>query len=100
MSKVDLGGHNLKEISLIILLIALAFIFVVVGVAFVIAVMNDPSQLVIAGEFDLSQFTGIIIGIAMVAVTMVAQQLTARNQAQIAKQTDESWAENEQPKNP
>lgn len=94
---VELGGHNLKEISLIIVLISLAMVFIMVGAGFVIAIVNDPTQLTITGAFDLSQFTGILVGVAMVAVTLVAQQLTARNQSQIAAQTDKSWADAEKP---
>lgn len=95
MSQTELSGHSLKEWSLIILLISLTITFVIVGVGFVIAVLNDPTTLTITGSFDLSQFTGILIGISMLAATLVAQQLTAKNQANIAAQTDKSWADNE-----
>ena len=94
-SETELSGHSLKEWSLIVLLVSLAIVFTIIGAGFIIAIINDPSALTITGSFDLSQFTGILIGIAMVAVTMVAQQLTARNQSQIAAQTDKSWIDSD-----
>lgn len=92
--QVGLGGYNLKEWSLIIMWIALGFVFAVFGTALAIAVANNP-QIVISGEIDVSQFTGIVIGIALVAVTLVAQKLTAQNQASAVAATDKVWLESE-----
>jgi hypothetical protein len=91
---VGIGGYNLKEWSLIIMWIALAFVFGVFGIAVAIAVANNPN-IVIEGTIDVSQFTGIIIGIALVAVTLVAQKLTAQNQAHAVAATDKVWLESE-----
>lgn len=91
---IDLSGYNLKEWSLIILFIGLAFVFGAFGVGFALAIINNP-QIILKGEIDLGQFTGVIIGIAMVAVTLVAQQLTARMQGATLAQNDKSWIDSE-----
>ena len=93
MSTVDLGGHNVKEWSLIILLLALAFVFVVFGIAFSSAMLSNP-EIIVTGTIDLGQFTGVIIGVAMVAVLLVGQQLTSKQQADAVAATDRVWAEN------
>jgi len=90
---VDLVGHNVKEWSLIILLLALAFVFVVFGIAFASAMLSNP-DIIVTGTIDLGQFTGVIIGIAMVAVVLVGQQLTSKQQAAAVKATDDVWAKN------
>lgn len=95
MSTELLAGKKLKEWSLIILMVSLAMTFVIVGVGFALAIMYNPGQITFTGSFDLSQFTGILIGIAIVAVTLVAQQLTAKQQAEIAEQIDKSWIESD-----
>lgn len=95
MSTEDLAGKTLKEWSLIILLVSLAIVFSMVGVGFVLAIIYNPTAITFTGSFDLSQFVGILIGVAMVAVTLVAQQLTARNQSAIAAQTDKAWIDSE-----
>ena len=91
--KVDLGGHNIKEWSLIILLLALAFVFVVFGISFGMAMLSQPT-IVVTGTIDLGQFTGVIIGVAMVAVVLVGQQLTSKQQADAVAATDNVWAKN------
>jgi len=90
---VDLLGHNVKDWSLIILLLALAFVFVVFGVAFGFAMYSNPN-IIVTGTIDLGQFTGVIIGIAMVAVVLVGQQLTSKQQALAVKATDDVWTKN------
>lgn len=92
--KVDLGGYNLKEWSLIILWIGLAFTFGAFGIGFAVAIANNP-QISISGEIDLGQFTGVVIGIAMVAVVLVGQKLTAQSIAATTKQADDAWIESE-----
>ena len=62
--------------------------------AVAIALSNSPEGVTIKGEIDLGQFTGIIIGVAMVAVTLVAQQMTARQTITTMKTTDDAWAKN------
>ena len=86
----DIGGKDLREWSFIILMFTLAIAIMAWVISFVIAVMNDP-DISITGSIDLSQFTGIIIGIAMVAVVLVSQQLTSKQQAAAVKATDDVW---------
>ena len=88
--KIDLGGMNIKEWSLIILMAGLMIVFVVFGIGLAVAITNSPT-VVISGEIDLGQFTGVIIGIAMVAVVLVSQQLTAKTQAAAVANTDAVW---------
>lgn len=89
----NLAGRSLKEWSLIILMVALAMVFVFVGIAFVLAILQAPGPITFTGSFDLSQFTGILIGIAMVAVTLVAQQLTSKQVINAVAHTDAAWLE-------
>lgn len=96
-SKIDLAGFNIKEWSLIILIAAIAVVFIVFAVGMSIAIINDPTGVTFAGTIDLSQFTGVIIGIAMVATVLVSQQLTAKNQAAAVKATDDAWIATEKP---
>ncbi len=87
----DIGGKDLREWSFIILMFTLASAIAIFMVGFVIALMNDPN-IELVGSIDLSQFTGIIIGIAMVAVVLVSQQLTSKQQAAAVKATDDVWS--------
>lgn len=80
---VDLGGLNLKEWSLIILLGSLGFVFGVVGIGLALAIASG-AVVEFTGSFDLSQYQAVIIGVAMVAVVLVGQQLTSKNNAAIA----------------
>ena len=93
----DLAGKDLKEWSFIILMFTLAIAIMAWVISFVIAVLNTPEEITISGSIDLSQITGIIIGIAMVAVVLVSQQLTSRNQANAVKATDDVWLKEEKP---
>lgn len=93
--KINLAGFNIKEWSLIILITAIALVFIVFTIGMAIAIINDPTGISFTGNIDLSQFTGVIIGIAMVATTLVAQQLTAKNQAAAVAATDEAWKEDQ-----
>lgn len=92
--KVSLGGYNIKDWSLIFLIGALAAVFIVFAIGAAYALVNNP-EITIAGTIDLSQFTGIIIGIAMVAVVLVGQQLTAKQQATAVEATDKVWLASE-----
>jgi len=87
----DIGGKDLREWSFIILMFTLSVAIAIFMVGFVIAIMNDP-DIEIVGSIDLSQFTGIIIGIAMVAVVLVSQQLTSKQQASAVAATDAVWS--------
>ena len=80
---IDLAGYNLREWSLIILLIGLAIVFVVFAIGMAYAIIQGGT-ISITGEIDLSQFTAVIIGIAMVAVVLVSQQLTSKTNAAAA----------------
>lgn len=83
VTPTDLAGFNLKEWSLIILLFALAFVFAVVAIGLAVAIASG-SQITFTGSFDLSQYQAVIIGVAMVAVVLVGQQLTSKNNAIVA----------------
>lgn len=88
--KFDLGGKDLREWSFIILMFTLAIAIMAWVISFVIAILNNP-DITISGSIDLSQITGIIIGIAMVAVVLVSQQLTSKQQASAVAATDAVW---------
>ena len=94
MSQPELAGYSLKDWSLIILLFILGIAVAVFIAGLVLAILNNP-QITITGEIDLGQFTAIIVGIAMVAVTLVGQQLISKVQASAIKQTDDTWLESE-----
>jgi len=89
---LDLGGYNMKEWSMIILLVGLAIVFVVFGIGMAIGIAN--ADIAFTGEIDLGQFTGIIIGIAMTAVVLVGQQLATKATAIATKQADDAWIAN------
>lgn len=88
--KFNLAGKDLREWSFIILMFTLAIAIMAWVIAFVIAILNNP-DITIAGSIDLSQITGIIIGIAMVAVVLVSQQLTSKQQSAAVAATDSVW---------
>jgi hypothetical protein len=92
----QIAGYSLKEWSLIILLFVLGIAVSVFVAVLVIAIMNNPN-IVLKGEIDLSQFTGIVIGIAMVAVTLVGVQLGHRNTAQAIHDNDQTWLHEQKP---
>lgn len=91
----ELAGRSLKEWSLIILMVSLAFTFGIVGIGFALAIVHNPGAITFTGSFDLSQFVGIIIGVAMVAVTLVAQQLNTKAISQANAQNDRAWIESD-----
>ncbi len=91
----DLAGKDLKEWSFIILMFTLAIAIMAWVISFVIAIINTPEAITISGTIDLSQITGIIIGIAMVAVVLVSQQLTNKNITNAVGATDKVWLESE-----
>ena len=91
----DLAGKDLREWSFIILMFTLSIAIMAWVTSFVIAISNTPEAVTISGSIDLSQITGIIIGIAMVAVVLVSQQLTSKQQANAVKATDDVWLKEE-----
>ncbi len=92
MSSNELFGANLKEWSLIILMIALAFTFGIVGISFAIAVWNTPpGTILLTGSFDLSQWQAIVVGIAIVATVLVSQQLTKKDNAVVMQMMKEMF---------
>ena len=93
--KINLGDLNIKEWSLIILLLSLAFIFVVVGIAIILSITSGETSFVFTGEIDIGLYNAIIIGIAFVAVTLVGQQLGMKMQAAAVAETDKVWLESE-----
>ena len=86
--------RTLKEWSLVILVVNLGIVMALFTWAAGTAIANPESNIVITGEIDLGQFTAIIIGVAIVAVTLVAQQMTARQTITTMKETDEAWKDN------
>ena len=91
---LNLAGMNTKEWSLLILIGGLIFTFIIVGIAFAMAIVNPDSNLVLTGSLDISQFVAVILGIAMVATVLVSQQLTQKAIAATTKQSDEAWSKN------
>ena len=87
----DIAGLNLKEWSFIILMITLTIVVISFAVAFMIAITNSPEQVTISGTIDLGQITGIIFGIAMVAVVLVGQKLTSNAVTTAVAETDKVW---------
>jgi len=81
----------MQDWALIILLLSIAFVFVVVGVAIILSILSGDSTFTFSGEIDVGQYNAIIIGVAMVAVTLVAQQLTSKQQRAAVKDTDAVW---------
>lgn len=95
-NEFDLAGKDLKEWSLIILILAIAFIFVVVGAVIIIIVLSGDFDLELTGSLDVGDYNVIIVGIAMVAVTLIAQQLTAKQTANTIRENDASWHKSEE----
>ena len=93
-TNLNLAGMNTKEWSLLILIGGLIFTFIIVGIAFAMAIANPESSLVLTGSLDISQFVAVILGIAMVATVLVSQQLTQKAIAATTKQSDDAWAKN------
>jgi hypothetical protein len=93
-NNLNLAGMNTKEWSLLILIGGLIFTFVIVGIAFAMAIVNPDSSLVLTGSLDISQFVAVILGIAMVATVLVSQQLTQKAIAATTAQSDKAWADN------
>ena len=90
---IQLG--DLKEWSLIILLFAIAFIFFVVGAVILLIVQSGDFDVTVSGNIDVGDYNVIIVGIAMVATVMVAQQLTKKQITDTVKENDESWHRSE-----
>jgi hypothetical protein len=90
---IQLG--DLKEWSLIILLFAIAFIFFVVGAVILLIVQAGDFDVTVSGNIDVGDYNVIIVGIAMVATVMVAQQLTKKQITDTVKENDESWHRSE-----
>ena len=86
--------RTLREWALVILVVNLGIVMTLFVWAAGSAIANPESNIVITGEIDLGQFTAIIIGVAIVAVTLVAQQMTARQTITTMKETDEAWKDN------
>ena len=94
--KFDLGGKSLREWSFIILMLNLTVVIVIFSIAFAVAMFNNP-DIIITGSIDIGQFVGIIIGIAIVATTLVAQQLTKNQITSAIRDADEVWLKTEKP---
>lgn len=93
MQTLSLG--DLKEWSLVILLFAIAFIFFVVGAVIILIVQSGDFDVTVTGNIDVGDYNVIIVGIAMVATVMVAQQLTKKQVTDTIKENDESWHRSE-----
>ena len=84
-----------KDIALVIMISAIAFVFGVVAVGLTIGMINNPQGITITGSIDLNQFVGIIIGVAVAGVAFVGQQLTAKHGAKVQQQTDQAWLDDQ-----
>lgn len=87
---VHLGGMNIKEWSLLILIAALAIVFITWSIAFSQAIANNPN-ITIEGTIDVGQLTGVLIGIAAIAAVLISQKLTTQQTLAAVRSTDEVW---------
>jgi hypothetical protein len=98
--KVDLGGYNIKEWALILLLSSLIIVFALFAIAIAHAILAGNATITISGDIDIGQFTGVIIAMAAIASVLIAQQLTSRNQAAAVAATDSVWLKEEKDTKP
>ena len=73
-----LGGLTVKDLSLLIVVVAIAILFLVIAVGIMIAIANDPSALVIGGEFNLSEWNSAFLLIVGAGITMISRTLATK----------------------
>ena len=73
-----LGGLTVKDLSLLIVVSAIAILFAVISIGIVLAIVNDPSALVIGGEFNLSEWNSAFLLIVGAGITMVSGTLATK----------------------
>ncbi len=73
-----LGGFTVKDISLLIVLTAIAILFIVVSLGILIAIANDPKAITIAGEFNLSEWNSAFLLIVGAGISMVSGSLATK----------------------
>lgn len=76
----------MKDISLLIIIVAIAILFVVISVGIVAAIIADPTALKVGGEFDLSEWNASFLLIVGAGISMISQTLTAKIAALSRKQ--------------
>jgi hypothetical protein len=87
MSDIDnLGGLSIRDISLLIIIVAIAILFVVIAVGIMVAIANDPGAITISGEFNLSEWQSAFLLIVGAGISMVSGTL-ATKMAVIARKT-------------
>ena len=59
---IDVGGHTAKEYALFILLGGVIMIFAMAIVAFVMAIFNPKTDVMLTGSIDLTLIMGLVIG--------------------------------------
>lgn len=87
--------QTLKDWSLILLISAVALTFIVFAIGMAVAISTGQAVISFTGEIDLGQFTAIIVGIAVTATVLIAQQLTQKNTVAAIRANDETWLASE-----
>jgi hypothetical protein len=73
-----LAGLTIRDISLLIVLTAIAILFVVIAIGITVAIMNDPKAITIAGEFNLSEWNSAFLLIVGAGISMVSGSLATK----------------------
>lgn len=73
-----LGGLTVKDISLLVVLTAIAILFVVVSIGIAVAIANDPKAITIGGEFNLSEWNSAFLLIVGAGISMVSGSLATK----------------------
>jgi len=73
-----LAGFTVKDISLLIVLSAIAILFIVVSLGIIIAIVNDPTSITIGGEFNLSEWNSAFLLIVGAGISMVSGSLATK----------------------
>jgi len=88
---IDVGGHTAKEYALFILLGGVIVLFGMGITAFVMAILNPETNVILTGSIDLTLIMGLMIGIGTAAVVFVGQQLNSKQMSAATRQSDDIW---------
>jgi hypothetical protein len=78
VSNDTLAGLTIRDISLLIVLSAIAILFIVVAVGITVAIVNDPKSITIGGEFNLSEWNSAFLLIVGAGISMVSGSLATK----------------------
>ena len=93
-TKINVGGYSGKEWALFILLFGVIVLFGMGITAFVMAIFNPETNVVLTGSIDLTLIMGLMIGIGTAAVVFVGQQLNSKQMSAATRQADDAWEKN------